>query len=103
MTTSAGGYLGGSDDCPATTALPAGIELVQLHRVSPALGFAAVRLPGVLLSGLRVELRRDGSLSVSAPVRTDRNGRPWPIYSIQPGWREAVEAAIGNLWGNAPA
>ncbi len=28
----------------------------------------------------------------------DRNGRPWPCFSMQPGPQEPVEAAIVQPW-----
>ncbi|MBV8093129.1 MAG: hypothetical protein JO110_07820 [Acetobacteraceae bacterium] len=81
------------------------LERITLRRVSPTFGFADVRLPGVNLCGLRVERRRDGPLIIRPPEQIDREGRSWPTYSLQPGTREAVEAAIKDLWarsGGAP-
>ena len=73
------------------------VERVTLRRVTPQLGFAAVRLAGVNLTGLRVE-ERDGHLLLTAPETVDGQGRRWPVYALQPGAREAVEAAVAVQW-----
>ena len=62
------------------------IERIRLHRVSPTLAFAEVRLPGVNLHG-----------------RQDSGGRIWAAYALQPGTREAVLAEIERLWDVAEA
>jgi hypothetical protein len=64
----------------ATAALPV-VEFVRLRRVSPTLGFATVRLPGVLLNDLRVEQRDTGALTIQPPRRKDRHGRVWQHYA----------------------
>lgn len=74
------------------------IERVTLHRVTPTLGFATVRIAGVNLMGLRVE-QRDGRLIVQTPETSDRKGGRWPVYALQPGLREAVEAELAIQWG----
>jgi hypothetical protein len=81
----------------ASAALPV-VEFVRLRRVSPTLGFATVRLPGVLLNDLRVEQRESGALTIQPPRRKDRHGRVWQHFALQPGLREAVEREIGALW-----
>lgn len=78
------------------------LERVRLVRVSPVLAFAEVRLPAVNLSGLRVQIDTCGELAFSAPDRRDKNGRVWPIYSLQPGAREDIEAEIARLWRRGP-
>src|SRR3954451_25115787 len=75
------------------------IERVTLNRVTPELAFATVQVAGVNLMGLRVELRA-GCLIVNAPERTDRNGKPWPLYAFPPGLRDAVEAEVAIEWAN---
>lgn len=85
--------------------MTAGIERIVLKRVSADLAFADVRLPGVNLTGLRVEKDIAG-LRITPPTRADRQGREWPIYALQPGTREAVEASIREAWsrsGQAPS
>ena len=77
------------------------IEYVRLRPVSPTLAFCDVRLPGVLLHGLRVEVAPDGSLKVTPPERQDSKGRLWPLCTLQPAWREAVDAEVGRLWAEA--
>lgn len=77
------------------------IERVRLNRVSRTLGFAAVRLPGVNLRGLRVEEGRDGRLAVKPPEHEDRDGRRWPVYALQPHWREGIEREIACLWARS--
>jgi hypothetical protein len=81
----------------APSALPVA-EFIRLRRVSPTLGFASVRLPGVLLNDLRVEQHETGALTIQPPQRKDRHGRLWQHYTLQPGTREAVEREIGALW-----
>ena len=73
-------------------------EFIRLRRVTPTLGFATVRLPGVLLNDLRIEQRETGALIIQPPQRTDQHGRTWQHYALQPGTREAVEREIGALW-----
>ena len=80
---------------------PALIERIQLRRTSRSTGFANVRLPGVNLTGLRIEERPDGRLICMPPVTTGRDGRHWPIYALQPGWREAVEREVACLWARS--
>ncbi len=77
------------------------VERVSLRRVSPGLGFVDVRLPAVHLCSLRVEQQRDGTLAITPPTQADRNGRPWPLYALQPGTREAVEAAVRDVWARS--
>jgi len=77
------------------------IERVRLHRVSPRLGFAEIRLPEVNLAGLKVEQSPDGRLTITPPSRQDAQGRQWPAYSLQPEARAAIEAEITRLWGRA--
>ena len=74
------------------------VERVHLNRVSPTLGFADVRLDAVNLHGLRIEQGASGQLTIQPPGRQDRDGRSWPAYSLQPGWREAIEHEIAKLW-----
>lgn len=90
-------------------AVPASsVEMVKLRRTGAGTAFADVRLAGVHLRGLRVT-RQDGALSLSPPEQTDGNGKSWPLYSLQPGWPEAILARISELWdqtedgGEAPA
>lgn len=77
------------------------VERVRLYRVSRTLAFADVRLPWVNLTGLRIEESASGRLTVTAPVRPDRNGLSRPIYSLQPVAREAIEAEIAVLWARS--
>ena len=77
------------------------IERVQLRRVNASLAFASVRLPGVNLSGMRVEERPDGHLTCTPPEQVGRDGRRWPAWALQPGWREGVEREIACLWARS--
>jgi hypothetical protein len=81
--------------------LPPPVELCRIRRVSPTLGFASVRLPGVLLNSLQIQVQYDGGLRISPPSTADRNGVPWPCYSLQPGTKEIVEMAIAAVWAQA--
>jgi len=74
------------------------VERISLRRVSRLYGFADVRLPGVHLRNMRVEPRADGRLSVSPPMIPCGGGRTMPAYAVQPGEREAIEAAIAEAW-----
>ena len=76
-------------------------ERISLRRISPTFGFAEVPLPGVNPCGLRVEQGPDRLLVISLPAQVDRQGRTLPIYSLQPGTREAIEAAISDLWARS--
>ncbi len=76
----------------------AAVERVRLRRVSATFGFADVRLPGVHLCGFRVEEHPSGRLIIQAPQRQDGQGRTWPVCTLQPLWREAIEAEIACLW-----
>ena len=82
----------------ARTVLPPPVEFIRLRRVNPDFAIANVRIPGVHLQSIRVALQRNGSLLITAPTVADRNGRPWPCFSMQPGTQEPVEAAIVQLW-----
>jgi hypothetical protein len=74
------------------------VERVRLVRVSPVFGFADIRLPAVNLHDLRIEVDHRGELRFTPPVRNDARGRAWPAYSLQPGTREEIHAAIAALW-----
>ncbi len=87
-------YTTGAPGCHA-------VERIRLRRISLTLGFAEVRLPGVNLCHLRVEERHDGQLTVRPPTQTDKQGRTWPAYTLQPLWREAIEAKIAVLWAQS--
>ena len=78
--------------------LPAPVELVRLNRINAEFGFAAVRLPGVMLHGIAVRQAPDGDLRITCPSTADRTGKRWPSFSLQPGTREAVETAIRACW-----
>jgi hypothetical protein len=73
------------------------IERVTLNRVTPELAFATVQVAGVSLMGLRVE-QRAGALIVQAPEATDSTGKCWPMYSLEPGLRNALEAELAIQW-----
>lgn len=73
-------------------------ERIVLRRVTPTFGFADVRFPAVNLLGLRVEATPAG-LGVSEPVTTDKDGRTWPAFHLQPHYREALAREIAVLWG----
>ena len=77
------------------------VERVTLRRTSASFAFADVRLPGVNLHGLRVEATESGRLSIRPPEQRDRHGRCWPIYVLQPGTLEAVEARVAALWAQS--
>ena len=74
------------------------LERVRLVRVSPTFGFAEIRLLAANLHSLKVELDSCGRLRLTAPTRTDKHGRTWPAYSLQPGAAEEIERAIARLW-----
>lgn len=74
------------------------VERISLRRVSPLTGFCDVRLPDVHLRGLWVEECAGGRLSVSAPMIPCGYGRTMPAYAVQPGAREAIEAAVAKAW-----
>ena len=79
-------------------AIPASaVEMVKLRRTGADFAFADVRLAGVHLRGLCVT-RKDGVLSLSPPEQADGSGKSWPLYSLQPGWPEAILARISELW-----
>lgn len=77
------------------------VERILLRRVNATFGIADIRLAAVNLHGLRVRERPDGSLDVTPPVETDRKGRTWPAYHLQPGVREAIEAEIAAIWARS--
>jgi hypothetical protein len=84
-------------------ALPPPVEFCRIRRLSSTFGFASVRLPQVLLHGLRIQVRHDGALRITPPTTADRNGMPWPCYCLQPKTKEAVERAIEALWAQIEA
>jgi hypothetical protein len=71
-----------------------GVQRVSLRRLSRVLGFADVRLPGVNLSGIRIEEQPSGRLMIRPPELA--GGRP--AFALQPGAREAIETEIPALW-----
>ncbi len=79
------------------------IERVTLHKVTPSLGFATVRLPQVCLKNLRVQVGPDGVLTVKPPENKDAQGRTWAHYDLQPACRALVEAEIARLWARGYA
>ena len=78
--------------------VPVMVERIRLHRVSPTRGFCDIRLPAVNLCGLRIEEQPDGRLTIRPPETTDAQGRSWPVFSLQPLHREAIEAEIALAW-----
>ena len=76
-------------------------ERISLRRVSPTLGFADVRLAAVHLRGLRVEQTPSGRITVKPPEQRDSQGRAWPLYALQPGTREQVEAELCAMWARS--
>lgn len=74
------------------------VERISLRRVSRHTAFADVRLPGVHLRNMKVEECAGGRLSVSPPMISCGGGRTMPAYAVQPGEREAIEAAIAEAW-----
>ena len=76
------------------------VERVTLHRVTRDLGFAVVRIAGMNLMGLRVE-ERDSRLTLTPPETVDGQERRWPVYALQPGLHEVVEAAVAVQWGRS--
>ena len=90
----------GPTEAKAVAAL---LERILLRRVAPDLAFADVRLRGANLMNLRVQRRADGKLRFTPPCTTDKENRRYPAYALQPGAREQIEAAIGELWARADA
>lgn len=78
--------------------VPVTAERIRLHRTSPTRGYCDVRLAAVNLCGLKVEELPNGTLSIKPPETTDAQGRCWPVFSIQPLYREAIEAEIAAMW-----
>ncbi len=78
--------------------VPVTAERIRLTRTSRTRGYADVRLAAVHLCGFRVEERPNGSLNIRPPETTDEQGRTWPVFSLQPLYREAVEAEIAAMW-----
>ena len=77
--------------------LPHPVEPIRLHRVSPTFAFADVR-SGVHLRSIGVGQQPSGALRITPPSTTGRDGRLWPCFALQPGTREAVDAAIAQVW-----
>jgi hypothetical protein len=73
-------------------------ECVRLRRVSPTFGFADIQVCGIHLTGLRVEPQADGRLAITPPTRTDREGRTWPVFTLQAGVAEEVAVELARLW-----
>ena len=86
---------------PCAHVLRSRVERIDLRRLSPTYGFADVRLEAVHLRGLKIEQAADGRVSIRVPEQTDSAGRARPLYSLQPGWREAVEAEVLRMWQHA--
>ena len=76
------------------------VERVQLRRISPTFGFASIRIPGANLASMKIQEGPDGGLTFTAPD-TLSQGKRWPAWSLQPHWREAVEAEIACLWARS--
>lgn len=74
------------------------VERVTLHKVSPNLGFATVRLPQVCLKNLRVEAAPNGAITVKSPTYKDSQGRTWAHYDLQPDCRALVQHEVARLW-----
>jgi hypothetical protein len=72
-------------------------ERIVLRRLTPTFAFADVRFPAVNLIGLRVEATH-GGLRITEPVTTDKYGRTWPAFRLQPHYREALAREIAVLW-----
>jgi hypothetical protein len=83
---------------PARLPLPQGIETVRLRKIAPDFAYCDVRLPAVHLLNLNVKRLASGGFRISPPSAPDREGKPWPSYHLQPGTKEAVEAAICAVW-----
>ena len=72
-----------------TSVLPHPVELIRMRRISPDFAYADVRLPGVHLRNIAVPLQRNGTLSITPPSATGRDGRLWACtrYSQASGRR----------------
>ncbi len=74
------------------------VERITLRHVSPDFAFATVRLADVHLNGIKIKKSADGTLQMTMPTEKGRDGREWPVFALQPHAREAVEAAIREIW-----
>lgn len=74
------------------------VERISLRRISRLTGFCDVRLPDVHLRNLKIEECAGGRLSVSPPMIPCGGGRTMPAFAVQPGAREAIEAAVAAAW-----
>lgn len=86
--------------------LPIGlIELINLKIIRKDFAVVSVRLSSVHLRNLGVVRRSNGKIVLRPPTILSRNGESdfGMAYALQPGAREAVEAAIATLWKRVEA
>lgn len=86
---------------PGMAPLPPPIEMLRVRRTQPGIAWVTLRLPGVLLNGIRADRDMSGSVRLTYPDRIGRDGRVWPLVTLQPGVRENVEAAVARYWNEA--
>lgn len=77
------------------------IERVVVKVIATDTAFVDVRLPGVMLTGMIVTRAPGGTITLKAPTRTDRLGKVWPIYHLQPGVPEQVLEVVTRQWPRA--
>ncbi|RKK03317.1 hypothetical protein EBE87_25915 [Pseudoroseomonas wenyumeiae] len=77
------------------------IERVVVKVIDRDLAFVELRLPGVLLKGMRAHRKSDGSVFLQPPTREGSDGRFWPLYTLQPGIAEAAVRAVRAQWSLA--
>ncbi|MBO1081856.1 hypothetical protein [Roseomonas haemaphysalidis] len=81
--------------------MPPDIERVVIRVIAHDLAFVDLRLPGVMLKSMKAIRRPDGTIFLQPPVTVDRDGRAWPLYSLQPGTAEAAVRAVTAQWSLA--
>ncbi|WP_424140014.1 hypothetical protein [Roseomonas chloroacetimidivorans] len=76
------------------------VQRVSLRVISHNFAFADVTIPGVSLKGIEARRNAVGAVTLTCPSKPGRDGRPWPLYALQPGTLEAVTDAVARTWYN---
>jgi len=74
------------------------VERVTVREIRPGFAYASIRLRDVALSGIEASRDAAGRVSLKCPTQRDRNGREWPVFSLQPGALETATAAVAAVW-----
>jgi ketosteroid isomerase-like protein len=79
-----------------TGALP--IKGVSVRPIRADFAFVDLRIPGLVLHGIKGTRDTTGGVVLKCPTRVDRHGREWPLFSSQRGLTDDAAHAVADIW-----